>query len=49
MGPEMCITDDSAAERAAEQYGQQQFFYYAFFTTCKVGGLGCGTQSMELH
>lgn len=46
-GPEICITDDSDAERAAlRMSGQTTPFFYVFFTTCRAGGLGCGILSM---
>ena len=50
MGPEMCITDDSNAERAAihstspsaARYALGLSYSYAYFTTFKVGRLGYG-------
>ena len=50
QGPEMCITDDCAAERAAihSTYGPRLNYFYVSSTTSKVGGPGCGMGSREL-
>ena len=48
QGPEVCITDDCDAERAAlKTPGQTQHCCCVSFTTCSAGGPGCGMLTME--
>ena len=47
QGPEVCITDDSDAERGAlRNTSQAQHCCYVSFTTCNAGGPGSGMLSM---
>lgn len=50
VGPEMCITDDSAAERAAlRTVWPTTILLLCIFHYLQRCGLGCGTQRTELH